>query len=193
MPRKNKNAHKIGPVEEIENAKALDAKAGVPTNSGVAKLVDAPPMREPSKEDSGRGGVQGESAQVALPHAGSSPAPATNLTYDSREKLLLKYAAEQWVDGFFADFTDTSELAELTCRLGVRVLASIICSKDPEFADTKDKIAAMRVVLNIEYGENASMSPEKFLPIPPVLAIPTGGTENIDASMEKFRKLSGKK
>lgn len=175
MPRKPKNAHRIGPLEEAENAKALDAAAGVPDH--LAK-------------------VSGASDTEPLPDSKSNylhDAAMGLLTYDSREKLLLKYASEQWVDGFFADFTNTSELAELTCRLGVRVLASIICSKDPEFADTKDKIAAMRVVLNIEYGENASMSPEKFLTPPPVATIPVGGTENIDASVEKFKRLSGAK
>jgi len=182
MPRKAKT-NKIGPLEEAENAKALDAAAGVPSSRGMAERADAPPTQS--------SGLERDSGRAEVPS--SSLGPPTNLTYDSREKLLLKYASEKWVDGFFADFTSTKELSELTCRLGMRVLASIICSSDPEFADTKDKIAAMRVVLNIEYGENASMAPEKFLPAPPVMAIPTGGTENIDASVEKFRKLSGGK
>jgi len=174
MPRKTKT-NRIGPLEEAENAKALDAAAGIPTAKEVLDGLDK---------------INAHNA--ALPPVDFSKSTTPPLTYDSREKLLLKYASEKWVDGFFADFTNTKELSELTCRLGMRVLASIICSSDPEFADTKDKIAAMRVVLNIEYGENASMSPEKFLPPPPVATIPTGGTEGIEASVAKFKKFSGK-
>lgn len=166
MPRKNKT-NRIGPVEEIENAKALDAAAGVP----------APDVPKP---------ITGAGADVF--RLGGTVAP---LTYDTREKLLLKCASEGLTDEFFEKFTDRKELLDLTCMLGIRKLAVIICCRDLEIADVKDVIATMRVVLNMVYGENASMSPEKFIPPPAVTTIPTGGTEGIDASVAKYKKLSG--
>lgn len=166
MPRKNKNAHKIGPVEEIENAKALDAAAGV-------------------------AGVKRERELAEELDAKSIAALAPKLTYDTREKLLLKCAGEGLTNEFFEKFTDRKELLDLTCMLGIRKLAVIICCRDLEIADVKDVIATMRVVLNMVYGENASMSPEKFIPPPAVTTIPTGGTEGIDASVAKYKKLSG--
>jgi hypothetical protein len=159
MPRKNKNAHKIGPVEEIENAKALDAAAGVAAlPPGKIEIPQSPP-----------------------------------LTYDTREKLLLKCASAGLTDEFFKEFADRKELLDLTCMLGIRRLAIIVCCKDPEVADVKDAIAVMRVVLNMVYGENASMNPEKFIAPPPAATIPAGGLEGIDATMEKMKKFGGGK
>src|ERR1700685_113391 len=167
MPRKTKT-NRIGPLEEAENAKALDAAAGVP---------DIKQERELAKELDKK----------------SITALASPLTYDTREKLLLKCASEGLTDEFFEKFTDRKELLDLTCMLGIRKLAIIICCRDTEIADVKDVIATMRVVLNMVYGENASMSPEKFIPPPAVATIPTGGLEGLDATMEKMRKFGGRK
>jgi hypothetical protein len=166
MPRKPKT-NRIGPLEEAENAKALDAAAGVPDikrDREIAAELDVKSI------------------------AALSPA----LTYDTREKLLLKCASEGLTDEFFEKFTDRKELLDLTCLLGIRRLAIIICCRDVEIADVKDVIATMRVVLNMVYGENASMSPEKFIPPPAIATIPTGGAEGIEASVAKFKKFSGK-
>src|SRR6202451_4362147 len=167
MPRKTKT-NRIGPLEEAENAKSLDAAAGVPDIERERELA-------------------AELDRKSI--AALSPA----LTYDTREKLLLKCASEGLTDEFFEKFTDRKELLDLTCMLGIRKLAAIICCRDLEIADVKDVIATMRVVLNMVYGENASMSPEKFIPPPAVATIPTGGLEGLDATMEKMRKFGGRK
>src|ERR1700689_4089257 len=164
MPRKAKT-NRIGPLEEAENAKALDAAAGVPVST-------------PRK---------GETEEI-LREVIASLEPS--LTYDTREKLLLKCASEGLTDEFFEKFTDRKELLDLTCMLGIRKLAVIICCRDLEIADVKDVIATMRVVLNMVYGENASMSPEKFIPPPAVATIP-GGLEGLDVAMEKMKKFGG--
>lgn len=167
MPRKKIN--RIGPLEEAENAKALDAAAGVTTPEieiASAAVPPAPPKSEPVR-----------------------------LVANTREKLLYKYALEgpYIVEGFFRDFTDAKELADLTCLLGLRRMAIAIAKASFAELNEKDFTAVMRVVLNIAYGENASMDPNKFMPDVPVTTIPTGGTEGVDAAMEKFRKLSGGK
>lgn len=159
MTRKKKPS----PSEELANAQALDAQAGVPTT-----------LESPNNTP-------------------GLPTVAPPLTYDTREKLLLKYAQEGFSDAFFKDFADRKELLDLTCMLGIRRLAIIVCCKDPEVADTKDAIAVMRVVLNMVYGENASMNPEKFIAPPPVATIPVGAADGIDATMEKIKKFGGGK
>jgi hypothetical protein len=162
MPRKKVN--KVGPLEEAENAKALDAAAGVP---GPITAALPAVLERLSKDDA-----------------------APPLTYDTREKLLLKCASEGLTEEFFKEFADRKELLDLTCMLGIRRLAVIIACKDPEVADVKDAIAVMRVVLNMVYGENASMAPEKFIPPPATVTIPVGGTDGIDAAEAKFKKFS---
>jgi hypothetical protein len=181
MPRKNKT-NRIGPLEEAENAKALDAVAGIPKNRGMAEQADAPPTQS--------SGLERDSGRAEVPS--SSLGPPTNLTYDTREKLLLKCASEGLTDEFFEKFTDRKELLDLTCLLGIRRLAIIICCRDVEIADVKDVIATMRVVLNMVYGENASMDPGKFIPPPAVETIPTGAIAGLDATMEKIKKFGGK-
>jgi len=183
VPRKAKT-NRIGPLEEAENAKALDAAAGVTDVRlpGPALAATTAAFHSP-----------GRKAPMSLDEPDAKEyAPAPSLTYDTREKLLLKCAGEGLTDEFFSKFTDRKELLDLTCMLGIRKLAVIICCRDLEIADVKDVIATMRVVLNMVYGENASMSPEKFIPPPAIATIPTGGTDGIDASVEKFKRLSAK-
>jgi hypothetical protein len=164
MPRKAKT-NRIGPLEEAENAKALDAAAGVPAvEIAHAEVPPAPPKRE-----------------------------TTRLVADTREKLLYKYALEgpNVSAEFFKDFTDSKELAELVCMMGMRRMAMVIATASFAEADVKDFSALMRIILNIAYGETASMDPNKFMPeIHTAPSIPTGGTDGIDASIEKFKKLS---
>jgi hypothetical protein len=177
MPRKAKT-NRIGPLEEAENAKALDAAAGIP----VLSKEDALPRASETTEE-----------WAARVREGRPPVDAaTPLTYDTREKLLLKCASEGLTDEFFEKFTDRKELLDLTCMLGIRKLAIIICCRDTEIADVKDVIATMRVVLNMVYGENASMDPGKFIPPPAVETIPTGAIAGLDATMEKIKKFGGK-
>lgn len=169
MPRKNKT-NRIGPLEEAENAKALDAAAGVA--APAVKIEHAEVRPEPHKPEPRR------------------------LVADTREKLLYKYALEGpgISTEFFKDFTDSKELAELVCMMGMRRMAVVIATASFEDADVKDFSALMRIILNIAYGETASMDPNKFMPeVHTAPSIPTGGTEGVDAAMEKFRKLSGKK
>jgi hypothetical protein len=173
MPRKNKT-NRIGPLEEAENAKALDAAAGVAKPGPLTAALPAVVER----------------LQKVLPPVDNA-AQSGSLTYNTREKLLLKCASEGLTDEFFEKFTDRKELLDLTCMLGIRRLAMIICCRDTEIADVKDAIAVMRVVLNMVYGENASMSPEKFIAPPPTAQIPAGATEGVDAAMEKMKKLAG--
>lgn len=165
MPRKAKT-NRIGPLEEAENAKALDA-AGVTSPEieiASAEVPPAPPKPEPMR-----------------------------LVADTREKLLYKYALDgpHISEGFFRDFKDSKELAELTCMLGLRRMAIALARASFAELNEKDFAAVMRIVLNIAYGENASMDPNKFMPDVPITSIPVGGTDGIDASIEKFRKLSG--
>jgi hypothetical protein len=160
MPRKNKNIHKIGPREEAANEAALDQAAGV----------------KPAREDS--------------PPAVPTNSEAPKLKTDTREKLLYKLASEGFSDALFDTFTDRKELLDLTCMLGIRKLAVIVCCRDTEVADVKDAIASMRVVLNMVYGENASMDPNKFIAPPAAVeTIPTGASEGADDSIDKMKRF----
>jgi hypothetical protein len=167
MPRKG-SKKAISAAEEAANAKALDKEAGI------------------------IGGYGWREEAAPLPPGKVEASAAPPLTYDTREKLLLKYAQEGFSDAFFKDFADRKELLDLTCLLGIRRMAIIVCCKDPEVADTKDAIAVMRVVLNMVYGENASMNPEKFIAPPPAAVIPVGAADGIDATMEKMKKFGAK-
>jgi hypothetical protein len=166
MPRKAKT-HRIGPLEEVENERALDTAAGVTPPAVEIARAEIPPA--PKKPD------------VPL------------LVADTREKLLYRCALQGpgISKEFFDEFTDSKELAELVCMLGIRRMATALVTADFAKVDMKDFSALMRIILNIAYGENASTDPNKFLPHPPTIAIPTGAADGVDASLEKIRKLSG--
>jgi hypothetical protein len=168
MPRKAKT-NRIGPLEEAENAKALDAAAGVA--SPEIEVADAAVPPVPLKREPVR------------------------LVADTREKLLYKYSLEgpNISAEFFKDFTDSKELAELVCMMGMRRMAKVIATASFADADVKDFSALMRIILNIAYGETASMDPNKFMPEIHTEAIPAGGTEGLEAAMDKMRKFAGGK
>jgi hypothetical protein len=171
MPRKAKT-HRIGPLEEAENERALDTAAGVTPPAVEIARAEIPPA--PKKSE------------------------APLLVADTREKLLYRCALQgPGISAeFFKEFTDSKELAELSCMLGLRQLVIVLCRADISDLDAKDLLATMRILLNIAYGENASTDPDKFMPKPAVMPnppIPVGGTDGVEASLEKIRKLAGVK
>lgn len=149
-------------AEEIENQRALDEAAGV---AEVRRSSLAPPP-------------------VTRP-ANAIPLVKT----DTREKLLYKLACTGTPlgDDFFKQFPDRQELLELSLDISARLLIVAICNS--EMAPTQ-RIASMRVVAALAGKVLAPEESETTKPSAPPLAMPTGATEDVQRSIDKFNELS---
>lgn len=149
-------------AEEIENQRALDEAAGVAEvrRSSLAP----PPFTRP---------------------ANAQPLIKTN----TREKLLYKIACTGTPlgDEFFDKFPDRQEILELSLDLSARLL--IVAILNSEMPVTQ-RIASMRVVAALAGKVLAPEESETTKPSAPPLTMPTGATDDVEASLKKFREMS---
>lgn len=160
MKRKNKT--KDHPVDEESNRKALDEAAGV---EEVRRSTLAPPPA-------------------------TRPANAMPLLKpDTREKLLYKTACTGTPLGaeFFDEFKDMQEILTLSLLISTRLLIVAICNS--ELAPTQ-RISAMRLVAALSGKQLPTEEDETANRPPPSFSIPTGGTVDVNKTLEKIRQLS---
>lgn len=124
--------------------------------------------------------------------AAATIAPITRLPLkeNTREKLLYKIACSGSPIGneFFDEFPDRQELLELSLDISARLLITAIVNS--EMPPTQ-RIASMRLVASL--AGKAVPDPEeeaRFKAAPP-LAIPRGSKEEVSATLDKIRQLSG--
>jgi hypothetical protein len=150
-------------IDEEANRKALDEAAGV---AEVRRSSLAPPP-------------------VTRP-ANAQPLVKT----DTREKLLYKIASSGTPIGneFFDLFPDVQEILTLALNIAVRQLSIAMCN--PDLAATQ-RIASMRTIIALNGKQLPGDDDEQSARPAPPLAMPTGATQDVEASLKKIRELSG--
>lgn len=161
MTRKKKAEEK--PIDEEANQRALDEAAGV---AEVRRSSLAPPP-------------------VARP---ANAAPLVKP--DTREKLLYKIACTGTPlgDEFFDKFPDRQEILELSLDLSARLLIVAILNSD---MPVTQRIASMRLVASLSGKQVPADDEEQRFRAAPPLAIPRGSKEEVSATLDKIRALSG--
>jgi hypothetical protein len=107
---------------------------------------------------------------------------------NTREKLLYKIACAGAPigDEFFDEFPDRQELLELSLDIAARLL--IVAIVNGEMAPTQ-RIASIRVVASLAGKFVPEEEDDKFKT--PPLTIPKGSKEEVSATLDKIRQLSG--